>query len=234
MTQSHSPNFNMRKSPIDMIVLHYTETVPLAAVIKRLCDPAAEVSAHYAVDIDGRVIQLVEEDKRAWHAGVSSWQGVSDINSRSIGIEIVNDGASPFTPAQINAVIDLCRDIQKRHHIKDCNIVAHSDIAPKRKIDPGAFFPWAALAKNGVGHWPKPRLKDYFNQAALRRDDAALRKLLQKAGYGFEFNGVALKTAEVLAAFQLRYDTKSPAGVPTRDTLAKLRSVARHNAKAAP
>lgn len=234
MTQKLSPNFNARKSPVDMIVLHYTETVPLAAVIERLCDPVAEVSAHYVVDVDGTVIQLVEEDKRAWHAGVSSWQGVNDINSRSIGIEIVNDGASPFTPAQINAVIDLCRDIQKRHHIKDCNIVAHSDIAPKRKIDPGAFFPWQQLAKNNVGYWPKPRLRDYFNQAALRRDDAKLQKLLQKAGYGFEFGGAKLATHEVLAAFQLRYAPDEAAGVTTRKTLAQLRAVARHNAKAAP
>ncbi len=231
MTQKLSPNFNARKSTIDMIVLHYTETVPLQAVIDRLCDPAAEVSAHYVVDVDGRVIKLVAEDNRAWHAGVSSWQGQSDINSRSIGIEIVNDGVSPFAPAQIAAVIELCRDIQKRHGIKDCNIVAHSDIAPKRKIDPGAFFPWAHLAKQGVGHWPRPRLSDYFNQVALKRDDAKLRHLLAKAGYGFDFGGTKLGTREVLAAFQLRYDTKAPAGVPTRDTLAKLRAVARYNAR---
>ena len=146
-----SPNFDERTLPIGMIVLHYTGMQDGAAAIARLCDAEAKVSSHYVVDEDGTVLRLVPEDKRAWHAGRSHWRGTTDINSASIGIEIVNPGHEfgyrPFTDAQIDAVVRLVASIKERHAITRGNVVGHSDIAPTRKRDPGELFPWSKLAK---------------------------------------------------------------------------------------
>jgi N-acetylmuramoyl-L-alanine amidase len=151
MSDPASPNFDERAAPVSMIVLHYTGMPTAGEALARLCDPAAKVSAHYFVDEDGTVHQLVPEDKRAWHAGRSHWRGVTDVNSASIGIEIVNPGHDwgyrPFPTAQIEAVIRLVADIKERHGITRGNIVAHSDIAPARKRDPGELFPWGKLAR---------------------------------------------------------------------------------------
>jgi N-acetylmuramoyl-L-alanine amidase len=151
MTAVASPNFDERVGPVSMIVLHYTGMPTAAEALARLCDPEAKVSAHYFVDEDGSVRQLVPEDKRAWHAGRSHWRGITDVNSASIGIEIVNPGHDwgyrPFPPAQVEAVIRLVADIKERHGITRGNVVAHSDIAPTRKRDPGELFPWAQLAR---------------------------------------------------------------------------------------
>lgn len=158
-----SPNFNARKHPIDMLVFHYTGMETGQAALTRMCDPESEVSAHYMVWEDGRIVQLVGEDKRAWHAGVSSWQGDGDLNSRSIGIEIVNGGHDwplaggalpPYPNAQIEALIELSAGILERWPIPFNRIVGHSDIAPARKADPGEHFPWDRLARAGVGKWP--------------------------------------------------------------------------------
>ena len=158
-----SPNFNDRKHPIDMLVLHYTGMETGQEALDRMCDPVAEVSAHYMIWEDGQIAQLVGEDKRAWHAGVSSWQGDADLNSRSIGIEIVNGGHDwplaggelpPFPDAQIEALIALCQGILGRWTIPQTRIVGHSDIAPARKDDPGEHFPWVQLAEAGIGLWP--------------------------------------------------------------------------------
>jgi len=155
-----SPNFNDRAADkaIQHLILHYTGMRAAADALARLCDPAAEVSAHYIVNADGAVTQLVDEEKRAWHAGVSFWAGETDLNSTSIGIEIVNPGHEfgymPFPDAQITAVTKLCRDILSRHAIQPHHVLAHSDIAPARKMDPGELFPWARLAEDGVGLWP--------------------------------------------------------------------------------
>ena len=152
-----SPNFDERKEPLEMIVLHYTGMRSAQAALDRLRDPEAKVSAHYVVDEDGEVYSLVAEDKRAWHAGVSSWKGKTDINSRSVGIEIVNPGHEfgyrPFPDGQIKSVINLSKEIIKRNVILPENIVGHSDIAPKRKTDPGELFPWKKMAENGIGLW---------------------------------------------------------------------------------
>lgn len=149
-----SPNFDDRSRAADMIVLHYTGMQTGAEAIDRLCDPAAKVSAHYVVEEDGCVFRLVDEDKRAWHAGISSWKGEGDINARSIGIEIVNPGHEwgyrPFPDAQIGAVAALVRDIQNRRKISPARVLGHSDIAPGRKEDPGELFPWARLAEEGL------------------------------------------------------------------------------------
>lgn len=155
-----SPNFNDRKSAMvpSMIILHYTGRPTGMEAIKWLCNPEKQVSAHYVVEENGEILQLVAEDKRSWHAGISYWQGETDINSASIGIEIVNPGHEfgyrPFPLAQITAVITLCHAIMRRHNIG--HVLAHSDVAPGRKIDPGPLFPWRQLAAEGVGQYPSP------------------------------------------------------------------------------
>jgi N-acetylmuramoyl-L-alanine amidase len=146
-----SPNFDERTLPITMIVLHYTGMQDAESAIHRLADPAAKVSAHYVVAEDGTVIRMVAEDKRAWHAGKSHWREIDDVNSASIGIEIVNPGHEfgyrPFPDEQIDAVIRLVHEIKDRYQITRGNVVGHSDIAPARKRDPGELFPWGKLAR---------------------------------------------------------------------------------------
>lgn len=146
-----SPNWDERALPVTMIVLHYTGMADADGAVARLIDPEAKVSAHYLVHEDGRTLRMVAEDKRAWHASKSHWRGVTDINSASIGIEIVNPGHEfgyhPFPDEQINAVIRLVSEIKDRYEITRGNVVGHSDIAPARKRDPGELFPWYRLAK---------------------------------------------------------------------------------------
>ena len=153
-----SPNCDSRDGhAIDMLVLHYTGMKDGARAMDRLTDPTAEVSAHYVVDEQGQAFALVSEDMRAWHAGKAYWRGHTNINQRSIGIEIVNPGHEfgyrPFPEKQMLAVIALCKDILSRHDIPAHNVVGHSDVAPTRKQDPGELFDWARLAEAGVGHW---------------------------------------------------------------------------------
>ncbi len=151
MIDTPSPNFDMRALPVTMLVLHYTGMQDAAGALARLTDPAAKVSAHYLVDEDGTIHRLVAEEHRAWHAGRSHWRGVTDINSASIGIEIVNPGHEwgyrTFPDAQIEALIPLVHEIKERHAITRGNVVGHSDIAPTRKQDPGELFPWGRLAR---------------------------------------------------------------------------------------
>jgi N-acetylmuramoyl-L-alanine amidase len=153
-----SPNFNARGQPVSILVLHYTGMESGQAALDRLRDPDAKVSAHYLVEEDGRVFALVAEDQRAWHAGAGAWGGCKDVNSASIGIEIVNGGHDfglpDFPDVQIEAVIALSRDILTRHAIAPRNVIGHSDMAPSRKTDPGEKFPWARLAAAGIGLWP--------------------------------------------------------------------------------
>ncbi|MDF1793557.1 MAG: N-acetylmuramoyl-L-alanine amidase [Thalassobaculaceae bacterium] len=154
-----SPNQGERRGPIDMLLLHYTDMPRVEDAVALLCDPTAQVSAHYVVGEDGRVWRLVDEERRAWHAGVSWWAGESDINSRAIGIEISNPGHShgyrPFPEPQMRAVSALCRDILSRHRIPAHRVLGHSDVAPGRKIDPGHLFDWRGLAGAGIGLWPE-------------------------------------------------------------------------------
>ena len=149
-----SPNFDERELPVTMLVLHYTGMTDAASAIARLTDPDAKVSAHYLVAEDGQVLRMVDEDKRAWHAGRSHWRGVRDVNSASIGIEIVNPGHEygyrPFPEEQMDALIPLVAAIVRRHAIPPANVVGHSDIAPDRKRDPGELFEWQRLAKLGL------------------------------------------------------------------------------------
>lgn len=199
-----SPNFDSRKGrKIDMLVMHYTVS-PKEKAIRQLTDPNRphKVSAHYLIDVDGNIYQLVDEDKRAWHAGVSSWGGEVDNNSRSIGVEIDNPGDRPFTECQLKALEKLSADIIARHDIPLENIVGHSDIAPNRKDDPGPHFPWARLGVYDIGYWPKPSREDYKKKLSLRDYQKGLAKL----GYKVPQNGMMdADTKAVIKAFQTRY-----------------------------
>jgi N-acetylmuramoyl-L-alanine amidase len=166
-----SPNFGDRRGGArpDLVVIHYTAMPDLAAARDRLCDPAAEVSAHYLIDGDGTVLTLVPEEARAWHAGAGSWGGVGDINSRSIGVELANDGASPFPAAQMGALETLLGGVMARWNIPHERVIGHSDMAPDRKGDPGARFDWRRLARSGLSVWPEATEADAFDAAAFAR-----------------------------------------------------------------
>ena len=160
MKTRRSPNFDDRSfSNIDILVVHYTGMETANAAINWMCNPESEVSAHYCICENGEVFQLVDEDKRAWHAGLAFWRGARNINARSIGIELANPGHEhgyqAFPEPQIAALEVLCSQILARHVIPAQNIVGHSDIAPRRKLDPGELFPWQRLAVRGIGLWPK-------------------------------------------------------------------------------
>lgn len=149
-----SPNHGPRKP--SLVVLHYTTNDDADAAIRTLTHPAREVSAHYLVARDGRIVQLVDEERRAWHAGASYWAGNRDVNSASIGIELDNNGREPFPPAQIDALLALLADLRARYDLPPANVVGHSDVALGRKVDPGPLFPWRTLAAHGFGRWCDP------------------------------------------------------------------------------
>ncbi|MFN3955489.1 MAG: N-acetylmuramoyl-L-alanine amidase [Pararhodobacter sp.] len=153
-----SPNFGPRRDGLrpELVVLHYTEMAGPKAALERLCNPESEVSAHYLIGADGRIWHLVDETMRAWHAGAGRWRGHGDVNSRSIGIELDNDGASPFAAAQMRALEHLLPAIMTRWNIPRDGVIAHSDMAPERKVDPGARFDWLRLARQGLSIWPAP------------------------------------------------------------------------------
>lgn len=164
-----SPNWNERALPVSMAVLHYTGMRTAQEALDRLVDPQAGVSAHYLIDEDGTVTRLVREDKRAWHAGKSYWRGITDINSASVGIELVNPGHEwgyrPFPDTQMEALVPLLADIVKRHGISAANVVGHSDIAPARKEDPGELFDWEMLASYKLAlPTPKPRMSLIYDE----------------------------------------------------------------------
>jgi N-acetylmuramoyl-L-alanine amidase len=226
-----SPNFNERvgSDVPDMLILHYTGMQTGEAAIARLTDPAARVSAHYTVDEDGTVHAHVDERFRAWHAGVSSWRGHADINSRSVGIEIVNPGHEfgyrPFPVPQIRAVVELSQGILSRHRIPARNVVGHSDVAPGRKEDPGELFPWALLAREGVGLWPQPGSisGDSLLPGQSGPAVAGLQRALQAFGYGIDASGVFDEaTRLVVVALQRRFRPRLLDGVADNETQAML------------
>lgn len=164
-----SPNFGARNGgqPVSLVVLHYTAMGSVEAALDRLCDPDCEVSAHYVIAQDGRVFQLVEESARAWHAGAGAWAGAGDVNSRSIGIELDNDGAGPFADPVMGALEGLLADIMKRHGLPPKAVIGHADMAPDRKGDPGPYFDWKRLAQLGLSVWPTPHTPgDFLADAA--------------------------------------------------------------------
>jgi N-acetylmuramoyl-L-alanine amidase len=181
-----SPNHDDRGgAPIDMLVLHYTGMAGAEDAMARLTDPAAKVSAHYTIDEDGVIHAHVPEARRAWHAGVSHWAGTTDINARSIGIELVNPGHEfgyrAFAEDQITALITLCHSILVRHPIPSWRVLGHSDVAPARKDDPGELFPWKRLAKAGIGLWPERKASNLGAESLARYGydpDAPLDKVI--------------------------------------------------------
>jgi N-acetylmuramoyl-L-alanine amidase len=215
-----SPNHGPRGNPVrvDMLVLHYTGMRSAAAAIERLCDPGARVSAHYVVEENGTIWRLVRETRRAFHAGVSCWEGESDLNAVSLGIEIVNPGHQwgyrPFPEAQMASVELLCRDLVSRHSIPAHRIVGHSDIAPDRKTDPGEFFDWPRLAHAGVGIWPPEK---QFEPRG-KTDDARSRAELAAIGY------CTAKPLYIpaLVAFQRRFRPSCCDGRLDAETAARL------------
>ncbi len=201
-----SPNFDERALPVSMLVLHYTGMTDAASAIARLSDPAAEVSCHYLVAEDGQVVRMVPEERRAWHAGRSRWGGITDVNSASIGIELVNPGHEfgyrPFPAEQMSALIPLAADIVRRHHIRPRDVVGHSDIAPARKQDPGELFDWEALARVHLA-LPRPTR----DLADPHWSDGGFLLALERFGYDVA-DGPAAVTA-----FQRRFRPEVPDGV---------------------
>lgn len=228
-----SPNFGIRaegKTP-ELILLHYTGMASGQGAEDWLCDPRSEVSCHYIVHEDGRVVQMVREADRAWHAGKSFWRGVTDINSQSIGIEIVNPGHGlgyPRFPApQIGAVVALCHDIMARWGIDPAMVLAHSDVAPGRKVDPGEKFPWHVLARAGLGdHVPASRARRgaTFKEGDAGQGVAELQSLLARYGYGIEVTGIFdQRTVAVVEAFQRHFRRGRVDGIADAATVRTLR-----------
>ncbi|WP_193367712.1 N-acetylmuramoyl-L-alanine amidase [Pelagibius marinus] len=217
-----SPNHDARPDgqEIDTLVLHYTGMPSGEAALQRLCDPEAKVSAHYCIEEDGHIFALVGEDRRAWHAGVALWQGASDINARSIGIELVNPGHEfgyrPFPPAQMAALKSLALDILARHPIPAARVLGHADVAPLRKEDPGELFDWRGLAGSGIGLWPEE------GSAAVL--ESAVGQALKRIGYGFTDEDLPA----VIRAFQRHYRQNGITGgadAETRRRMAALLAV---------
>lgn len=230
-----SPNHGERKGRVpDALILHYTGMPTTDDALRRLCDPATELSAHYLIAEDGSVVQLVAESRRAWHAGRGYWAGERDMNSVSIGIEIANPGhdggTPPYPPEQIAAVIGLCRDICARWKISPCRVLGHSDLAPDRKADPGEHFPWAVLADAGIGHFVVPCPVD-ADGPTYRRGNAgieieSLQSMLAIYGYGLNITGLyGTKTEATVTAFQRHFRQARVDGIADHSTKETLRSL---------
>jgi N-acetylmuramoyl-L-alanine amidase len=227
-----SANFDSRNGDAPtLLIMHYTGMESGEAAMARLCDRTAKVSSHYVVEEDGRIFQLVDEAYRAWHAGVSSWRGLTNLNGHSIGIEIVNPGHEygyrAFPSVQMHAVLWLSQAIIARHAISARNIVGHSDIAPIRKIDPGELFAWEWLAENGVGQ-PVPHIDINPYSAQLWTGDSgmavrSLQQRLKSYGYGIEVTGVYDTQTEItVSAFQRHFRRSLVTGIADAETLAVL------------
>lgn len=226
-------NFGERADHLktDILLLHYTGMDSAEKALEWLCCEESGVSCHYFVFEDGRIAQLVAEEKRAWHAGKSMWEGEVDTNSRSIGIEIVNSGHSgdypEFPDVQIDAVTELCIDILKRNRdIKPKNVLAHSDVAPGRKHDPGEKFPWQKLYENGVGHWidtPKAQAAISLKLGDHGKSVTLLQEKLLEYGYGVEVSGEFCPiTHDCVFAFQQHFRQELVDGIVDSSTMATL------------
>ncbi|MSO88511.1 MAG: N-acetylmuramoyl-L-alanine amidase [Rhodospirillaceae bacterium] len=241
MIERPSPNHEPRPpgKTIDMLVLHYTGMVDAGEALRRLCEPASKVSAHYLIDEDGAVYRLVAEDRRAWHAGVARWAGETDINGISIGIELANSGHDhgyrDFPEAQMAALIDLAGGIVARHGIPAARVLGHSDVAPHRKLDPGEKFDWKRLAAAGIGLWPEAITKKWLVETASPAEGpdfdpgdsdpkiAEAQSALARFGYDVETTGVLdARTTTVLAAFQRHFRPRRIDGRLDAETAAIL------------
>jgi N-acetylmuramoyl-L-alanine amidase len=238
-----SPNIGERRgyaSP-QLLILHYTGLETARRSIDVLCDPICEVSCHYLVDVDGRVTQMVREADRAWHAGLSYWRGETDINSSSVGIEIQNPGHAhgypDFPEAQMSAVVSLSHDIVVRNQMRATDVLAHSDIAPQRKIDPGEKFDWRRLHAAGVGHWVPPHAVDDepdqppFDMQKPDDRTQTCQQLLAQYGYDIADDGLLdAATLRVISAFQRHFRPTCTDGMPDASTIATLRDLIAHQA----
>jgi N-acetylmuramoyl-L-alanine amidase len=224
-----SPNHGERREHArpSLLILHYTGMEDADEALARLCSPQSEVSAHYFVFEDGRIAQCVPEWRRAWHAGVSAWNDMIDVNSHSIGIEIANPGHefgyADFPDVQIEAVIALSRDIIDRHRIRAERVLGHSDVAPARKLDPGEKFPWRTLHEGGVGHWVEPAPTGNTPGAAASALSAkvvsALQRDLRRYGYAVAVTGIYDEaTQQVVRAFQRHFRPARVDGIADRST----------------
>jgi len=227
-----SPNVEPRVGAVkpDILLMHYTEMESAQKACDWLCNPQSKVSCHYLVDETGEIVQMVDETLRAWHAGASSWHGHSDVNSRSIGIEIQNPGMRygyrAFPDQQMRAVIALSKDIIARHSIAPERVLAHSDVAPGRKVDPGALFDWRLLHEEGVGHWVEPSPIDTGEGLKVGDqglDVEPLQLALSGYGYGLPVTGVYdARTKTVVSAFQLHFRPERVDGIADRSTVETL------------
>lgn len=211
-----SPNFGARRDGLkpEIIVLHYTAMADAEAALARLCDPAAEVSAHYLIARDGAVVQMVREEDRAWHAGEGEWRGLSDVNSRSIGIELDNPGAQPFPEPQMAALEALLHEVRARWSVAAEDVIGHSCMAPGRKFDPGPRFDWARLTRQGLAARPADR------EAPLKPAAMAFREAARAAGYTAEVDDETL-----LAAVRLRFRPQGAGPLTAADFIALPQSV---------
>ncbi len=198
-----SPNFGPRRNGLrpEFIVLHYTAMDSAEDALERLCDPIPEVSAHYLICEQGRVFQLVQEEKRAWHAGAGSWRGAEDMNSRSIGIELANRGNHPFSDPQMHALELLLPQIMTRWDISASGVIGHSDMAPGRKVDPGPRFDWRRLARQGLSIWPDTNPVE---------TDQSFWPLAEQLGY-------EISSPEALSAFRARFRPWEQGGLDEED-----------------
>ena len=227
-----SPNVEPRKNALtpSILLLHYTGMDTSEKACHWLCAPESKVSCHYLVDEQGGIVQMVDEDLRAWHAGESFWRGAEDVNSMSIGVEIQNTGHfgryEAFPEEQMSAVMSLCKDIIARHGIRPERVLAHSDVAPFRKIDPGEKFDWGLLYRNGIGHWVEPT--EVSEGETLEVGDtgekvSALQNMLRLYGYGVQVTGVFdAATREVVSAFQRHFRPAKVDGVADKSTVETL------------
>ena len=227
-----SPNFGVRNDgkSVTTIILHYTGMKSGQGAEDWLCNVEAQVSSHYLVYENGKVMQMVAEADRAWHAGASFWKGETDLNSVSVGIEIVNPGHTlgykHFPKKQITAVIRLCRGILKRHNIAPQMVLAHSDIAPGRKVDPGELFPWGELHEAGIGHYVPPEPVSggrFFTLGDEGQPVEALQAMLSMYGYNVPVTGVFDEvTKRNVKAFQLHFRPEKVDGVADASTITTL------------
>jgi N-acetylmuramoyl-L-alanine amidase len=230
-----SPNHGERKggAKIDMLVMHYTGMRDARAAIDKLCNPHSEVSAHYVVLEDGHIVQCVQEERRAWHAGQAFWAGETDINSCSIGIEVANPGHDHgypnFPRRQIAAVAALCRSIFTRHRIPPQRVLGHSDVAPARKQDPGEKFPWRTLYSSGIGLWVKPApITPSGPMHVLGEKGPAVteaQELLVRYGYNVPSSGyLDAATRDAIAAFQRHFRPAKVDGILDSSTIETLKA----------
>lgn len=217
-----SPNFGDRRLGLTprYLIIHATEMASAKLSLERLCDPESEVSCHYLIDTDGTIFQLVDESKRAWHAGVSAWRELSDLNSASLGIELQNQGDEPYPPPQIKALSELARSISQRWpHIHPEALLAHADIAPSRRKDPGPLFPWRELAELGFGIWPNPDISSLNSLGNGRMNNPHLSQDLPNILTAIGYRGGA---SDLIRAFQMRFNPKDNS--PQGDSLSLARA----------